>query len=41
MRTALALGADNAIHITTNDRIDQDIYPLLVAKVFKKFVERD
>lgn len=41
LRTALALGADKGIHITTDARIDQIIQPLLVAKVFKHFIERD
>jgi len=46
------LGADKGIHITTDARIDQVKYdnsilflqiiqPLLVAKVFKHFIERD
>lgn len=41
LSTALALGADKAIHVTTDLRIDQAIQPLLVAKVLKKFIERD
>jgi len=41
LRNALALGADKGIHILTDLRIDQAIQPLLVAKILKKFVERD
>jgi len=41
LRTALALGADRGVHILTDLRIDQYIQPLLVAKIFKKLVERD
>mmetsp|Transcript_34900 Transcript_34900/g.31426 ORF Transcript_34900/g.31426 Transcript_34900/m.31426 type:complete len:143 (-) Transcript_34900:385-813(-) len=41
LRTALALGADKAIHVSTDHRIDQYIQPLLISKIFKYFVERD
>lgn len=36
LRQALALGADNAIHIMTDMRIDRDLQPLAVAKIFNK-----
>ena len=37
LRTALAMGADKGIHVTTsdNERTDQSIQPLAVAKVLK------
>jgi electron transfer flavoprotein alpha/beta subunit len=35
LRTALAMGADRAIHITTDVRTDQELQPLAVAKLFK------
>ncbi|MDF2155748.1 electron transfer flavoprotein subunit beta/FixA family protein [Vibrio sp. CAU 1672] len=37
LRTALALGADRAIHIDTQDRIE----PLVVAKLLKAVVEKE
>ena len=41
LRGALALGADTGIHILTDKRIDQDLQPLAVAKVFAKiFADR-
>jgi electron transfer flavoprotein beta subunit len=33
LRTALAMGADSAIHIETDMRVDQELQPLAVAKV--------
>lgn len=36
LRGALALGADAGIHVQTDMRIDQDLQPLAVAKVFQK-----
>ena len=33
LRTALAMGADSAVHIETDMRIDQEMQPLAVAKV--------
>ena len=33
IRTALAMGADRGIHITTDMSIDQDLQPLAVAKI--------
>lgn len=41
LRTALAMGCDKGIHITTDDRIDQSVQPLSVAKVFEKLAKRD
>jgi electron transfer flavoprotein beta subunit len=38
LRTALAMGADSGIHIVTETRIDQDLQPLAVAKIFQKIV---
>ena len=39
LRVALAMGADNGIHIKTDMKIDQDLQPLAVAKVLKKVME--
>lgn len=36
IRGALAMGADSGIHVLTDMRIDQDLQPLAVAKVFAK-----
>ena len=33
IRTALAMGADRGVHVTTDMRIDQDLQPLAVAKL--------
>lgn len=41
LRTALAMGADKAIHIETNIRTDQELQPLAVAKVFEHIAKRD
>jgi electron transfer flavoprotein beta subunit len=38
LRNALALGADSGIHIQTDVRIDMDLQPLAVAKVFAKIM---
>jgi len=38
IRTALAMGADSGIHITTDMAIDQDLQPLAVAKVFEHVI---
>lgn len=35
LRTALAMGADRAIHIETTARTDQEVQPLAVAKTLK------
>lgn len=37
LRTALAMGADRGIHITTDIRTDQALQPLAVAKIIAKF----
>lgn len=39
LRTALALGADQAILVETDLRIDQELQPLAVAKTLKALVE--
>merc|ERR1712151_551175 len=39
--TALAMGADRAIHIKTNMRTDQELQPLAVAKLLAKVVEKE
>lgn len=41
LRQALAMGADRAIHIRTNMRIDQELQPLAVAKLLQKVVEKE
>jgi electron transfer flavoprotein beta subunit len=38
LRGALALGADAGIHVLTDMRIDQDLQPLAVAKIFQKIM---
>eukprot|EP00595_Chromulina_sp_UTEXLB2642_P001034 CAMPEP_0196764680 /NCGR_PEP_ID=MMETSP1095-20130614/6619_1 /TAXON_ID=96789 ORGANISM="Chromulina nebulosa, Strain UTEXLB2642" /NCGR_SAMPLE_ID=MMETSP1095 /ASSEMBLY_ACC=CAM_ASM_000446 /LENGTH=223 /DNA_ID=CAMNT_0042120825 /DNA_START=103 /DNA_END=774 /DNA_ORIENTATION=- len=41
LRSALAIGADRAIHIETNLRTDQELQPLAVAKLFKLIALRE
>lgn len=41
LRTALAMGADKAIHIQTDKRTDQEVLPLAVAKMMKNIAERE
>lgn len=41
IRTALAMGADRGIHVTTDARTDQEVQPLAVAKIFKELIERE
>lgn len=41
LRTALAMGADRAIHVKTNMRTDQELQPLAVAKILEKLVEKE
>ena len=41
IRGALALGADRGIHISTDMRIDQELQPLAVAKIFKFAHEKE
>ena len=40
IRTALAMGADRGIHVTTDMRLDQELQPLSVAKLLKKVAEQ-
>eukprot|EP00831_Metopus_contortus_P056816 TRINITY_DN489_c0_g1_i1.p2 TRINITY_DN489_c0_g1~~TRINITY_DN489_c0_g1_i1.p2 ORF type:complete len:196 (-),score=26.32 TRINITY_DN489_c0_g1_i1:23-610(-) len=39
IRTALAMGIDEAIHIVTPKRTDLEVFPLIVARVFKHIIE--
>jgi electron transfer flavoprotein beta subunit len=41
LRTALAMGCDKAIRIDTNMRTDQELQPLIVAKVLKQIAEKE
>jgi electron transfer flavoprotein beta subunit len=41
LRTSLAMGADRAIHVVTDQRTDQDIQPLVVAQILAHFAKRD
>uniref|UniRef100_A0A7S2Y0H3 Electron transfer flavoprotein subunit beta n=1 Tax=Fibrocapsa japonica TaxID=94617 RepID=A0A7S2Y0H3_9STRA len=41
LRTALAMGADRGVHITTDVRLDQELSPLSVAKLLSKVVEEE
>lgn len=41
LRQALAMGADRAIHIKTDMRVDQELQPLAVAKLLAKVVEKE
>jgi hypothetical protein len=41
LRNALAMGADKAIHVSTDMRTDQEVQPLAIAKIFKHIAERD
>ena len=41
LRTALAIGADRAIHVTTDMRTDNDLQPLAVANIFKYIAEKE
>jgi electron transfer flavoprotein beta subunit len=38
LRHSLALGADDSIHVFTNEATDTNIQPLAVAKVLKHFI---
>uniref|UniRef100_A0A6U3AIG5 Electron transfer flavoprotein subunit beta n=1 Tax=Lotharella globosa TaxID=91324 RepID=A0A6U3AIG5_9EUKA len=40
LRTALAVGADKAIHVVTDMRIDQDLQPLATAKILGEVVKK-
>lgn len=41
LRQALAMGADRAIHVKADLRMDTDIQPLGIAKVLKQVVEKE
>ena len=41
LRTALAMGCDKAIHITTDMKTDQELQPLAIAKVMAHLAQRD
>jgi electron transfer flavoprotein beta subunit len=41
IRTALAMGADRGIHVTTDVRIDQDLQPLAVAKIMAEVAKKE
>ena len=41
LRQALAMGADRAIHVSTDARLDTELHPLNVAKVLQKIVEKE
>ena len=41
LRSALASGADRAIHIVTESRVDQDVQPLAVAKLLSAIVKKE
>jgi len=42
LRTALAMGCDRAIHVTTDLRTDyMDLQPYAIAKIFQKVVEKE
>jgi len=39
LRTALAMGADRALHVVTDIRTDQALLPLAVAKILAKLAD--
>jgi electron transfer flavoprotein beta subunit len=39
LRVALAMGADNAIHVKTDMSIDDELQPLAVAKILRKLLQ--
>lgn len=41
IRTALAMGADRGVHVTTDLRTDQELQPLAVSKILQKLVEKE
>lgn len=41
LRTALAMGADRAIHVVSDLRADQDLQPLAVAKILKAIADKE
>jgi electron transfer flavoprotein beta subunit len=40
LRTALAMGADRAIHVETEEATDLVLQPLVLSKIFKNIIER-
>ena len=40
LRTALAMGADSAIHVETADEIDKNVQPIHIAKILKHAVQK-
>ena len=40
IRTGLAMGLDQAIHVVTDRHTDIDFPPLLVARIFQYYVEK-
>lgn len=41
LRTALAVGADKGIHVSTDVRTDQDLQPLAIAKILKSIALKE
>jgi len=41
LRTALAMGADRAVHVVTDVRTDQELQPLAVAKILKEIATKN
>jgi electron transfer flavoprotein beta subunit len=41
LRAALATGADRAVHIVTENRLDNDVLPLSVAKILQAVVKKE
>ena len=41
LRTALAMGADRAIHVYSDLRLDQELQPMAVARAFEKLAKKE
>ena len=41
LRTALAMGADRAIHVQSDKRLDQELQPMAVARTFEKLAKKE
>jgi electron transfer flavoprotein beta subunit len=41
LRTALAMGADKAIHVQHEERTDKEVLPLAVARLLRALIQRD
>ncbi|KAJ8599541.1 hypothetical protein CTAYLR_007124 [Chrysophaeum taylorii] len=41
LRSALAMGADRAVHVSTDLRLDQELQPLATAKILKQVVDKE